>query len=211
MALAGMSRYEVGRELGIASDEVLYIVKRLEVKRPRKIVERPIAICPVCGWQGVIALHKPSDCARRQTSAKVATCELCGWHDASHGHEPDHCPRCLRIKQMFVAGMSKCEIGRELGMTSAGVSSAVWRLEVERPRIAICPVCGWQGVIAYHKPRHCARYLRLKKMYTAGMSGRVIGRELGISRAAVSLATHRLKIVRPRRKVEADRVSQEEL
>jgi hypothetical protein len=135
-------------------------------------------------------------------SAGAATCESCGCQDASHCRKPYHCARCLRIKQMFLDGMSRKEIGRGLGMVVDDVSYVLSHLEIRRLRIATCPVCGWQGMLAAHKPHQCVRYVQLRKMYTAGIAGPSIGRMLGITRAAVSLATHRLGITRPRRKVE---------
>jgi hypothetical protein len=63
----------------------------------------------------------------------------------------------------------------------------VWR------KIATCEVCGWHGWIIRHEPDLCARYLRIKQMYLAGMTTRAIGRELGTSN---SLVLYVLKAVR---------------
>jgi hypothetical protein len=55
----------------------------------------------------------------------------------------------------------------------------VWR------EIATCKVCGWRGWIIHHNPERCARYLKIRQMYLAGMTSRAIGRELGSSNTLV--------------------------
>ena len=101
-------------------------------------------------------------------SAGVSTCELCGWQDASRRRKPDHCPRCLRIKEMFLAGKSAVEIRKQLGMHAIEMRYVIRRLELKRP-IATCPVCGWQGRMQGHTPSVCARKLLLRSLSKAGM------------------------------------------
>jgi transposase-like protein len=122
-------------------------------------------------------------------SADVATCELCGWQDASHRRNPNRCPRCLRIKRMFLAGMSRREIGRELGISGVALSLTIHRLGIERPRpkVESCQLCGWHGLSTLFKARvpPCARNLKIKRMYLAGMSLPAVGRELGMDPSLV--------------------------
>ncbi len=131
-------------------------------------------------------------------SADVATCELCGWPGAGLRHEPNDCARYLQIKQMFLAGMSRYEIGRELGIASDEVLYILTGLEVKRQRVSICAACGWQGVIALHKPCHCSHYSQVRKMHVAGVSRDEIAREPGISNVVMPHAAKRLGIERPR-------------
>ena len=50
---------------------------------------------------------------------KIATCKVCGWHGWMIRHEPERCARYLRIKQLYLAGMTCREVGRELGTSSS--------------------------------------------------------------------------------------------
>jgi len=134
-------------------------------------------------------------------SARVPTCELCGWQDRSPRRKPDHCPRCLRIKEMFVAGELASKIGKRLGMTALEVRYVVRRLELKR-RPGTCPVCGWQGKIQNHTPSACARKLLVRSLSKAGMSGSEIARKLGVSRNLVSLIIQRSGIKSSPLKVE---------
>ncbi len=127
-------------------------------------------------------------------SAGVSTCELCGdWQDASRRRKPGHCPRCLRIKEMFLAGKRLGKIGKRFGMTALEVHDVVRRLELKRP-IATCPVCGWQGRMQGHTPSVCARKLLLRSLSKAGMPASEIARKLGVSRNLIFLTTRRLGI-----------------
>ena len=126
-------------------------------------------------------------------SARVPTCELCGWQNRSRRRKPDHCPRCLRIKEMFLAGERLGKIGRRLGMTALEVHDLVRRLDLKRPT-ATCPVCGWQGRMERHTPSICARKLLLRSLSKAGMPASEIARKLGVSRNLILLTTRRLGI-----------------
>ena len=68
-----------------------------------------------------------------------------------------------------------------------------------KPKIATCKVCGWHGWIIRHKPEQCARLLKIRQMYLAGMTSREIGRELGTSFENVlnALKAGRVKIRPP--------------
>jgi hypothetical protein len=126
--------------------------------------------------------------------AGVSTCELCGdWQDASRRRKPGHCPRCLRIKEMFLAGKRLGKIGKRFGMTAVEVHDVVRRLELKRPS-ATCPVCGWQGRMQSHTPSVCARKLLLRSLSKAGMPASEIARKLGVSRNLILLTTRRLGI-----------------
>jgi len=173
-----MSGGKIARELGISRAALSFATHRLGIKCPPPEVE----ICPVCGWRGVISHHKP-----------------------------DHCAHYLQIKKLRIAGMSRREIERALGVSGDALSLAFQRLGVERlgpkiengrPKVEICQACGWKGVITYHKPSDCARFLHLKKLSIAGMSRGEIGRELGISETAVTRARVRLDIRQSGPKVE---------
>ena len=192
LCTSGMSRRETAQGLGISYAALCRAMYRLGIKRPPPKVE----ICPACGWQGVIARHKKRDCAPMQTSADVATCEFCGWKDAGLLGKPNDCARCLRITQMFLAGVPRLEITRELGISYDRLSDAIRGLGIKRPphKVEICPACGWRGVIAFHKPHHCAHFSQVRKARMAGMSRREIERELGISDGALSHVIHRLRI-----------------
>jgi len=127
-------------------------------------------------------------------SAGVSTCELCGdWQDASHRRKPGHCPRCLRIKEMFLAGKRLGKIGKRFGMTALEVHDVVRRLELKRGSWT-CPVCGWQGTMETHTPSICARKLLLRSLSKAGMPASGIARKLGVSRNMVFLTTRRMGI-----------------
>ena len=127
-------------------------------------------------------------------SAGVSTCELCGdWQDASHRRKPGHCPRCLRIKEMFLAGKRLGKIGKRFGMTALEVHDVVRRLELKRGPWT-CPVCGWQGRMERHTPSICARKLLLRSLSKAGMPASGIARKLGVSRNMVFLTTRRMGI-----------------
>ncbi len=135
-------------------------------------------------------------------SAGVSTCELCGgWLDASRRRKPGPCPRCLRIKEMFVAGKRLGRIGKRFGMTALEVHDVVRRLELKRGP-ETCPVCGWQGRMERHTPSICARKLLLRSLSKAGMPASSIARKLGVSRNMVFLTAHRLGIKCSRGKVE---------
>jgi hypothetical protein len=127
-------------------------------------------------------------------SAGVSTCELCGdWQDPSRRRKPGHCPRCLRIKEMFLAGKRLGKIGKRFGMTALEVHSVVRRLELKRGPWT-CPVCGWQGRMERHTPSICARKLLLRSLSKAGMPASEIARKLGVSRNMVFLTTRRMGI-----------------
>jgi len=127
-------------------------------------------------------------------SAGISTCELCGaWRDASSRRKPAHCPRCLRIKEMFLAGERLGKIGKRFGMTALQVHDVVRRLELKRGP-ETCPVCGWQGRIQGHTPRACARKLLVRSLSNAGMPASEIARKLGVSRNLIFLTTRRLGI-----------------
>ncbi len=127
-------------------------------------------------------------------TAGVSTCELCGdWQDASRRRKPGHCPRCLRIKEMFLAGKRLGKIGKRFGMTALEVHYVVRRLELKR-RPATCPVCGWQGMIARHTESACARRLLIRSLSKAGMLASEIARKLGVSRNMVFLTARRMGI-----------------
>jgi hypothetical protein len=134
-------------------------------------------------------------------SAGVLTCEMCGWKNASRRRKPEHCPRCLRIKEMFLAGERFGKIGRRLGMTALEVHDLVRRLELKRP-LATCPVCGWQGRMERHTPSICARKLLLRSLSKAGLPASEIARRLGVSRNLIFLTTQRLGIKCSRARVE---------
>jgi hypothetical protein len=136
-------------------------------------------------------------------SAGESTCELCGaWQDAIRRGKPDDCPRCLRIKEMFLSGKAVREIGKRLGMPIEHLLYVITRLELRGPcPFATCPVCGWQGLIAGHKPSACARNLLARSLSTAGMPAPAIARKLGITRALLFRTTQRLGIKFPPAKV----------
>ena len=127
-------------------------------------------------------------------SAGVSTCELCGaWQDASRRRKPGHCPRCLRIKEMFLAGKRLGKIGKRFGMTALEVHDVARRLELKRGP-ETCPVWGWQGRLQGHTPRACARKLLLRSLSKAGMPASEIARKLGVSRNLILLTTRRMGI-----------------
>jgi hypothetical protein len=127
-------------------------------------------------------------------SAGVSTCELCGdWLDASRGRKPGHCPRCLRIKEMFLAGVRLGKIGKRFSMTALEVHDVVRQLELKRGP-GTCPVCGWQGRLDRHTPDICARKLLVRSLCEAGMPASEIARKLGVSRNLIFLTTQRLGI-----------------
>ena len=66
---------------------------------------------------------------------KVATCKVCGWHGMIIRHKPDQCARYLRIKEMYLTGMSSREIGRKLGTSFENVLHALkaGRVKTRRP------------------------------------------------------------------------------
>ena len=127
-------------------------------------------------------------------SASVSTCELCGnWQDPSRRRKLGHCPRCLRIKEMFLAGKRLGKIGKRFGMAALEVYSVVRRLELKRGPWT-CPVCGWLGRMESHTPSICARKLLLRSLSKAGMPASEIARKLGVSRNLILLTTRRLGI-----------------
>ncbi len=68
-----------------------------------------------------------------------------------------------------------------------------------RPTVATCQTCGWHGEIFRHKPDHCARYVRIKKMYLSGMTCRQVAKALDISSEMVSRALKVMRVqARPR-------------
>jgi len=124
-------------------------------------------------------------------SAGVSTCELCGWRGEGHRRKPAHCPRCLWLKEMFLAGERLGKIGKRLGMTAFEVHQVVGRLDLKR-RPATCPVCGWQGRLQGHTPSACARKLLVRSLSEAGMSASAIAHKLGVSTNLVYMTFQRL-------------------
>jgi len=61
-------------------------------------------------------------------SESVSKCDLCGWQDTGRPWKPGQCPRCLQIKEMFLAGKRSIEIGALVGMPGREVRSIARRL-----------------------------------------------------------------------------------
>jgi len=62
---------------------------------------------------------------------KVGTCKVCGWHGWIIHHDPELCSRYLRIKEMYIAGMTTRAIGRELGTSNTLVLHALKAVRVK--------------------------------------------------------------------------------
>ena len=56
---------------------------------------------------------------------KIATCKLCGWHGWIIRHKPEQCARYLKIKKMYLSGMTSRQIGRQLGTSFENVLHAL--------------------------------------------------------------------------------------
>ena len=56
---------------------------------------------------------------------KIATCKVCGWHGWIVRHKPEQCARYLQIKKMYLTGMTRRQIGRELGTSFENVLHAL--------------------------------------------------------------------------------------
>ncbi len=124
----------------------------------------------------------------------VLTCEVCGCRDVSRRRKRDQCPRCLRIKEMFLAGERLGKIGKRFGMTAQEVHDIVRRLKLKQ-QLTACPVCGWQGKMVGHTPSVCARKLLIRRLSESGMRASEIARRLGVSRNLISLTSRRLKVM----------------
>jgi len=150
MFLAGERLIKIGKRLGMTALEVHDIVERLKLKQQ-------LTACPVCGWQGKMAGHTPSVCARK-----------------------------LLIRGLSDAGMRASEIARRLGVSRNLISLTSRRLKIKcstarTEGCQVCPVCGWGGVLSFHSLERCAIYLRLRQKSEAGLPWPVIFRELDIS------------------------------
>jgi hypothetical protein len=56
---------------------------------------------------------------------KIATCKVCGWHGWIIRHEREQCARYLKIKKLYLTGMTTREIGRKLGTSFENVVHAL--------------------------------------------------------------------------------------
>jgi hypothetical protein len=158
MFLAGERLGKIGKRLGMTALEVHDIVRRLKLKQQ-------LTACPACGWQGKMAGHTPSVCARK-----------------------------LLIRGLSASGMRASEIARRLGVSRNLISLTTQRLKAmsSTAKAASCPVCGWRGVMSFHNPEHCAFYLRVRQMREAGLPWPEIFRELDTSRGSLFRARRRM-------------------
>jgi len=62
---------------------------------------------------------------------KIATCKVCGWHGWIIHHNTNHCERYLRIKKMYLSGMTSREIGKELGTSGTLVLNVLKAVRVK--------------------------------------------------------------------------------
>jgi RNA polymerase subunit RPABC4/transcription elongation factor Spt4 len=137
------------------------IVERLKLKQQ-------LTACPVCGWQGKMAGHTPSVCARK-----------------------------LLIRGLSDAGMRASEIARRLGVSRNLISLTSRRLKIKcstarTEGCQVCPVCGWGGVLSFHSLERCAIYLRLRQKSEAGLPWPEIFRGLDMSRGTPLHARRRM-------------------
>jgi hypothetical protein len=132
--------------------------------------------------------------------AKVGVCQVCGWTGATTFHRSSDCARFLQVKKLCLAGMSRRQIKRELGISDDALNNARDRLglELQGPKVETCQLCGWRGwSIRFKSHEHpCARNLELKKMYFAGMPLPAIGRKFGMDPSLVSRALKSLGVKR---------------
>ena len=131
---------------------------------------------------------------RLELKRRPRTCPVCGLQGRIQNHTPSACARKLLVRSLSKAGMSGSEIARKLGVSRNLVSLIIQRSGIKSspPKVEICPVCGWRGVMSYHSPQSCAYFLQLRKMREAGLPRRVIVRELGISHARFFQVLQRL-------------------
>jgi len=158
MFFAGERLGTIGKRLGMTAQEVHDVVERLKLKQQ-------LTACPVCGWQGKMAGHTPSVCARK-----------------------------LLIRSLSASGMRASAIARTLGVSRNLISLTTRRLEIKCSpgKAETCPACGWQGVMSFHDPQRCAAYLRLRQMSEAGLPWPMIFRELDNSRGSLFHAGRRV-------------------
>ena len=160
MFLAGERIGKIGKRLGMTAQEVHDIVGRLKLKQL-------LTPCPVCGWQGKMAGHTPSICARK-----------------------------LLIRSLSESGMRASAIARTLGVSRNLISLTSRRLKItcstaRTEACQVCPVCGWGGVLSFHSLNRCAIFLRLRQKSEAGLPWPEIFRELDISRGSLFHARRR--------------------
>jgi ribosomal protein S27AE len=158
MFLAGERLSTIGKRLGMTALEVHDIVERLKLKQL-------LTACPVCGWQGKMAGHTPSVCARK-----------------------------LLIRSLSESGMRASAIARTLGVSRNLISLTTRRLTTmsSTAKAESCPVCGWGGVMSFHNAERCAFYLEVRQMREAGLPWPEIFRELDISRGSLFHARRRM-------------------
>ena len=136
------------------------------------ILPRPSAgICPVCGWKGVLICHRSNECARY-----------------------------FWVKKLCMAGKSRREIKRELGVSNLTLNHARDRLGLEfrAPKTETCRICGWRGWSYNFKGRihPCERNVELKRLYRLGVSLSAMGRYLQMDPSLVLRALKSLGVKR---------------
>jgi DNA-binding CsgD family transcriptional regulator len=106
----------------------------------------------------------------------------------------------LQVKKLCLAGMSRRQIKRELGISDDALNNARDRLglELRGPKVESCQLCGWRGWSVHFKSNEhpCARNLELKKMYVEGIPLPAIGRKLGMDPSLVLRALKSLGVKR---------------
>jgi transposase-like protein len=132
--------------------------------------------------------------------AKIGICQVCAWKGVLTSHRSNECARYLWVKKLCMAGMSRREIKRELGVSDNTLNNARDRLglEIHGPKVETCRICGWRGWSFNFKSgvHPCARNLQLKRMYRAGMPLTAMGRVLGMDPSLVLRALRSLGVKR---------------
>jgi len=132
--------------------------------------------------------------------AKIGICKVCGWKGMIRFHGPSYCARFLQVKKLCMAGMSRREIKRELGISDSALDTARKRLglKLHAQKVESCQLCGWHGWSSFFKAKvhPCARNLEIKRMYAEAVPLPAIGRKLGMDPSAVLRALKSLGVPR---------------
>ena len=65
----------------------------------------------------------------------IATCKICGWHGWIIRHDPKRCARYLKIRDLYLAGKTCREVGREMRTSSSLVVYVLKAARIKtRPR-----------------------------------------------------------------------------
>ena len=132
--------------------------------------------------------------------AKTGICPVCGWKGVLICHRSNECARYFWVKKLCLAGKSRREIKRKLGVSNQTLNNARVRLGLEfhPPEVETCRICGWRGWSYNFKGRvhPCKRNLELKRLYRLGVSLPAMGRHLGMDPSLVLRALRTLGVKR---------------